>query len=117
VRPRGVAVVGWLQIVEGVIAILLGVLLLFVFPAVGVVVIAVGGIVLFLGRSLLTGKRWARTVDVVLSFFGLLGYGFLLIFGTTPIVVGAVAAMGANLVIMYYLTRPHVKAYFGQPSS
>ena len=100
----------------GVFAVVLGLFLLAAFPLDGVIVVAVGAVSSFLGRSLLAARQWARTVDVLLFFFGLLGYGFLLIFGGTLIAAGAFAGMGTNLVMMYYLTRPYVKEYFGQPS-
>ena len=79
--------------------------------------IAIGGIMIILGIisfivawGLLKGKPWAWTVTIILSIIS--------------IVMGVVSLVGGNFgsilniiiagVIIYYLYRPHVKAYFGK---
>lgn len=88
----------------------------FVSGVAGLVVAAIGGVILILGLiffliswGLWSGKNWARLIWIFFSVLGILGaLGSL-----------AVKAYGSGLInliidglIVYYLTRPHVSAYF-----
>jgi len=115
VRPTGVTILAILEIISGIIAIAAGLLLATISSVIGIEFGAIGGIisaiVIALGVAsfvmawgLLQGKSWAWTATLVLTIISL-------IFDLA----------GANLVgliidgvILYYLFRPNVKAFFGK---
>ena len=125
-RPTGVAILAILELIGGVIGLLLGILLIgvggsgilssFGFGLVSGIVAAVGGIivvvsvlVLILGWGMWTGKSWAWTIAVILYILGVLsGIGSLAV-GALTGVVGLVI----SILILWYLWRPHVRAFFG----
>jgi hypothetical protein len=85
--------------------------------------IAIGGVLLALAivsfvvaYGLLKGLGWAWTVTIVLSIISI-------IFNVISIATGNIASIISIIIsgiILYYLYRPHVKAYFGKgvsPSS
>ena len=88
--------------------------------------VGVGYLVMFYG--LLKGKGWAWTITIVLLIIGIaiqivstaVGASLLHLFIMTMAihalsgVVGAIIGIAINIVILYYLYRPHVKAYFGK---
>jgi len=115
VRPTGVTILAILEIISGIIAIAAGLLIATIASMIGIEFGALGGvisaIVIALGVAsfimawgLLQGKSWAWTFTLVLTIISLI---FDLV--------------GANLVgliidgvILYYLFRPNVKAFFGK---
>lgn len=115
VRPTGVTILAILEIISGIIAIAAGLLIATISSMIGIEFGAIGGIisaiVIALGVAsfvmawgLLQGKSWAWTSTLVLTIISL-------IFDLA----------GANLVgliiegvILYYLFRPNVKAFFGK---
>lgn len=136
-RPTGVTIIAILNIISGIIMLIGGLGLAAIgsiLPAMttvdpnaggqmalagllGVGGIAVGGILIILGIisfivawGLLKGKSWAWIVTVILSVIS--------------IVIGIISLVGGNFgsiiniiiagIIIYYLYRPHVKAYFGK---
>jgi hypothetical protein len=105
-----VTAIGWLQVVGGVLIILLGILLLIVSPLIGAPFIVLGLLVAFIGRALLRGKNWAWTLDMILNVLGIVLGVVLLLFGSAL----AIIAIAADGIIVYYLTRPVVRAYFGR---
>ena len=92
-------------------------------------VIGIGYIVMFYG--LLKGKRWAWTITIILL---LIGIAIQIISTATGSVLnaslsgssssntnsvisgiaGSIIGIAINIVIIYYLYRPHVKAFFGK---
>ncbi len=127
-RPTGVTVVAILDFIGGVLNILLGIsvptaILASVngkimkayfagmFNVVLAVALIIGGIVaIVVGYGLLKGFGWGWWIQVILSALGaLLGSIITLISGTLLSIIGVVV----NGLIIYYFTRPHVKAYFG----
>ena len=136
-RPTGVTIIAILNIISGIIMLIGGVGLaavgsilttittvdpnaggqMAVAGLLGVGGAAVGGILIILGIisfivawGLLKGIGWAWTVTVILSVIS--------------IVIGIISIVGGNFgsiiniiiagIIIYYLYRPHVKAYFGK---
>jgi hypothetical protein len=134
-RPTGVTIIAILNIISGIIMLIGGLGLAAIgsiLPAMttfdpnasgqmavagllGVGGVAVGGILIILGIisfivawGLLKGRGWAWTVTVILSVIS--------------IVIGIISIVGGNFgsiiniiiagIIIYYLYRPHVKAYF-----
>jgi len=82
-------------------------------PILGVVVLIFAIFGLALGWGFLTGKGWAWMI-------GVLTYLLSLPLGVPEIALGGVGSFGGavrvvvGILILYYLTRPHVKAFFGK---
>jgi len=129
-RPTGVTILAALQVLAGLIFCVFGALLLAVagllglvgvspeipfFPLFlgGVVVGVVGGIMLIIGIAsfavaygYLNGRGWAWTLGLVIAALGLL-------MGILSLPEGVVGLL-VDALIIYYLTRPHVKRFFGK---
>ncbi len=124
VRPRGVTVIAILKIISGIIGIFVGVIAGIVgfyayenggnpfvgildgaiLAAMAVVLVPFGMVSFVMAWGLLKGKSWAWTITLILTIVGLIfDVPSLNIIG---IIIGAI--------ILYYLYRPYVKAYFGK---
>jgi|SRR5690242_9886148 hypothetical protein len=123
-RPTGVTVLGILAILAGLAGLAGGALLLglsgvvasaypggaTVAAAIGAVLLIIGILELVYGIGFFGGKGWAWTLAMI-------GSVLQIIFGIVSIVfgsVGSVFGLLISILILYYLTRPHVKAYFGK---
>ena len=124
-RPTGVTILAILEIISGVIAIAFGAFfgtlmgsmrigmmmgdgeaLGAIFAAIGGITIALGVISFVLAWGLLKGKSWAWTVTLILTIISL-------VFDLPSMnIIGIII----DVIILYYLFRPHVKAYFGKES-
>lgn len=85
--------------------------------AVGVVGIALGGVIIALGifsfivaYGLWKGLGWAWTLTIVLSVISIALNAVSLVSGN----FGGIINVIISAVVLYYLYRPHVKAYFGK---
>jgi hypothetical protein len=105
-----VSAIGWLQVIGGVLIILLGIIFLLVSPLIGAPFIVLGLLVAFVGRALLRGRSWAWTLDLVLNALGIVLGVVLLIFGSGL----AIISIAFDAMIVYYLTRPVTRTYFGR---
>lgn len=101
---------------------------------IGIISAAVGGVLLVIGigylvmsYGLLKGKGWAWTITVILIIIGIaiqivstsVGSVFTASSlhntnNATSGIVGSIIGIAINIVILYYLYRPHVKSYFGK---
>jgi len=131
-RPLGVTILAILEAIEGVIY-LAGILLIGIFfemittfmpetmprmigffkGFLGMIVLVIAIILLILGLisfllayGLWTGKGWAWTLTFIFSIIGIL-------LGLVSLPSGIISIL-INVLILYYLTRPHVKAFFGK---
>jgi len=83
-----------------------------IFAGIGMIIAGIavifGLIYLLLAWGLWTGKGWAWTVMMIFSILGLIGsiISLITLVGIVPLII--------NILILYYLTRPHVKAFFGK---
>ncbi len=122
-RPFGVTVIAILEIIGGLVLIGLGAFFAAVGMAAGVIpffglpisivyiglaiiLIILGLIAFAIAYGLWTGKGWAWTVALVFSIIGII-IGLL----NLP---GGIINIIINAIIIYYLTRPHVKEFFGK---
>lgn len=102
----------------------------------GIIAAGVGGILLAVGigylvmsYGLLKGKGWAWTITIILVIIGIAtqivstSVGSVFTASSLPNnstsnvtsgIIGAIIDIAINIVILYYLYRPHVKAYFGK---
>jgi hypothetical protein len=127
-RPVGVTILAVLEILIGIVGLLaslaiIGLSALFsTLPRVGSLLgafgLVIGGVVLFFsliwlatGVGFLHGRGWSWTLGVIFSILSLLGAIGALTIGLITGGVGGVIFWG---LMPYYLTRIHVKAYFGK---
>ena len=127
-RPTGVTILGILSILAGLGGIIFGAAALgfsglaastypggaAVAAVIGAVLLIIGILELIYGIGFFGGKGWAWTLAMIGSVLNVI-FGIVSIaFGS----VGSVFGLIISILILYYLTRPHVKAYFGKgPSS
>jgi hypothetical protein len=121
VRPTGVTILAILEIISGVIAIGIGIFFSALWGSMGMgmmmdfggsavmglissIIVALGAISFLMAWGLLKGKPWAWTITLILTIISL-------IFDLPSMnIIGLII----DIVILYYLFRPHVKAYFGK---
>jgi hypothetical protein len=117
-RPLGITILAILAVLLG-IAGLLGGLGSFTVGAVlgSATFSALGGVAIILGLvwfatayGLWTGKRWGWTIALILAIISVIENAVSIAFASYASAFGLVIA----LIIIYYLTRPHVKAFFGR---
>ncbi len=122
VRPTGVTILAVLEIISGIISVVAGAVLGTVVGMMGMgmtgneygalmgilggFVMALGIISFVMAWGLLKGKSWAWTITLVLTIISLI----------TNLPSLNIIGLIINGVILYYLFRPHVKAYFGKGS-
>jgi zinc-ribbon domain len=117
-RPTGVTILAVLEILGGLALLAGGALLAVVGAIAGSGLIGgAGGILVILGLlsfvvtyGLWTGKGWAWRIALILSVVGIIFGAISIAEGLTGSVIGIII----NLVVIYYLTRPYVRAYFGR---
>jgi uncharacterized membrane protein (DUF2068 family) len=110
-RPIGVTIIALLAILGG-IAFLVSGLVSILIPVIGIFIgsgLFILGLAYFLmAYGLWNGKSWAWTLTLILSGIGI-------IVGIGSIVVGNIGSIFhiiINAIIIYYLYRPNVKAFF-----
>jgi hypothetical protein len=86
-------------------------------PFIGGVAIVIGGVLIAIGivsfivaYGLLRGMGWAWTVTVILSIASIVLNAISIATGN----LGGIVSIIISGIILYYLYRPHVKAYFGK---
>ncbi|WP_226987101.1 hypothetical protein [Candidatus Nitrososphaera evergladensis] len=81
--------------------------------AVGAVLIVLGIVSFIVAWGLFKGKGWAWTVTIILSAISVIMGIVSLVGGNFGAIVNIIIAG----VVIYYLYRPHVKAYFGKTAT
>jgi hypothetical protein len=126
-RPTGIAILAILDFIGGVLLLLGGaflaaiggssILTTYGYGAFSGVVTVFGGIAvvlglfaIFVGWGLWSGKSWAWTLAVVLYILGALTSLVGLAGGS----LGSIVPLILYALILWYLWKPHVKAYFGK---
>jgi hypothetical protein len=132
-RPTGIAILAILELIGGVIVLLAGIglaalggslLTALGYPVFGGLAALIGGglaviggglavfglVALGVGWGLWTGKGWAWWLAVILSILGVLGSLASVAVGSPTSIVGLIV----DAVILWYLFRPHVQAFFGR---
>lgn len=137
-RPTGVTIIAVLMVIAGIVMIIAGISAMAVAPLLpmavpsqdlpaglsatmlggiavgsGAFMLALGIAGLVIAYGLFKGKGWAWTAAVVLSIIGIVMSAVAIATGN----FGSVISIIINGVILYYLYRPHVKAYFGKAVS
>jgi hypothetical protein len=122
-RPLGVTIIAILTAIGGMVFLATGIAGVVAAPSLsdlGGVAAATGIISLLLGIAyfvmaygLWKGKRWAWTITLILSVIGIILAIASIALGN----VGAIVSIIIHGVVIYYLYRPNVKAFFGKQSS
>lgn len=138
VRPVGVTIIGILMAIAGIAMIVAGISAIALAPIIpmatedqelpmglsptmlgtfamvsGAILLALGIASLVIAYGLFKGMSWAWTAAVALSIIGIVISIVSIVTGN----FGSVVSLIINGVILYYLYRPHVKAYFGKAVS
>jgi uncharacterized membrane protein YagU involved in acid resistance len=79
--------------------------------AFGAVLVAIGIVSFVVAYGLLKGKGWAWTVTIILSIISIVWNAITIV---TAANFGGIISIIISAIIIYYLYRPHVKAYFGK---
>jgi hypothetical protein len=126
-RPIGITLLAIVEILIGVLGLLvslaiIGLAALFsTLPAVGTLIgtvgVVIGGVVLFFsliwlatGVGFLHGKGWAWTLGMIFTVLSILGAAYVAYTG----IYQAGYALGFWIIMIIYLTRSHVKVFFGK---
>jgi len=81
--------------------------------AIGGILIAIGILSFVVAYGLLKGRRWAWILTVILSIISIVLAAITIAAGSIPSIISIIISG----IILYYLYRPHVKAYFGKTVS
>jgi hypothetical protein len=127
-RPVGITILALFEILIGIVGFLASLLIIgfsalfSTLPKVGALLgtigLLVGGIVLFFsliwlatGVGFLHGRGWSWTLGMIFSVLSLIGAIGALSIG---LITGAVGGLIFWGLMLYYLTRTHVKVFFGK---
>jgi len=80
---------------------------------IGGILIVIGLLDLGFAWGLWTGKGWAWILALIFAILGIIGSVLSLVRGG----LGAIVILLLDAVIVYYLTRPNVKAFFGETNA
>ena len=96
-----------------------------IFLVFGAILLALGVANLVIAYGLWKGKGWAWTISIIVLIIGIAidiisvsitSAGVFSNTGSNLLgnIVSGIVSIAINAVILYYLYRPHVKAYFGK---
>jgi uncharacterized membrane protein HdeD (DUF308 family) len=107
-RPLGVTIIAILTIIGGLIFLASGLVLLII--GIGIILLALGIAYLVMAYGLWKGRGWAWTITLILSAIGIVVALISIAAGN----IGAIFSIVIHGVVIYYLYRPNVKAFFGK---
>ena len=107
-RPFGVTIATILMVVVGISVLINGIIVPYALPA----SIVIGILWFVFAWGLFTGKGWAWIITVILAIISAI-FNALSIFSLS---YGSVFSLIVNIIILYYMYRPNVKAWFGRGS-
>lgn len=109
-RPFGVTIIAILAILGGIGALVAGITLVGIIPFLGAALIIIGLAYFGVAYGLWKGLKWAWIITLIVTVIAFISEIGSIIVGN----VGAVIPVIINAIIIYYLFRPNVKAYFGR---
>jgi uncharacterized membrane protein HdeD (DUF308 family) len=107
-RPLGVTIIAILTVIGGLIFLGSGLVLLIV--GIGVILLALGIAYLVMAYGLWKGRGWSWTITLILMVIGIIVAIASIVAGNGASIVSIII----HAVIIYYLYRPNVKAFFGK---
>jgi hypothetical protein len=106
-RPLGITIITILVVIVAISILVNG----FVSPSPTLPVHIIIGIAwLVLAWGLWTGRGWAWIITLILAVIS----AIFNVFEIITLNVGSVFSLIVNIIIIYYLYRPNVRAYFGR---
>ncbi len=109
-RPLGVTIIAILAILGGIGSLVGGVALVAIIPFLGAALIIIGLAYFVVAYGLWQGLKWAWIITLIVTVIAFIsGLGSIIVGN-----VGAVIPVIINAIIIYYLFKPNVKAYFGR---
>src|SRR5213592_4167031 len=127
-RPTGITILAILEILIGIVGLLVSLAIIGLsaiastLPSIGLLIgtigLVIGGVFLFFslvwlatGFGFLHGKGWSWTLGMIFSILSILGAVGALTIG---LITGGIVGIFFWSLLIYYLTRTHVKAFFGK---
>ena len=107
-RPLGVTIIAILTLIGGIIFLASGLFLLII--GIGIILLALGIAYLVMAYGLWKGKAWAWTITLILSAIGIIVAIVSIVLGNVAAIINAII----HGIVIYYLYRPNVKAFFGK---
>jgi uncharacterized membrane protein HdeD (DUF308 family) len=107
-RPLGVTIIAILTLIGGIIFLASGLVLLII--GIGIILLALGIAYLVMAYGLWKGKGWAWTITLILSAIGIIVAIVSIVLGNVAAIINAII----HGIVIYYLYRPNVKAFFGK---
>ena len=107
-RPLGVTIIAILAIISGISSLAAGAVTL-IF-GIGIVLLAIGIAYLVVAYCLWIGRDWAWMVTLILSVISIISSIATIATGHVEAIISVIIPA----VVIYYLYRPNVKAYFGK---
>jgi uncharacterized membrane protein HdeD (DUF308 family) len=107
-RPLGVTIIAFLTVIGGLIFLGSGLVLLIV--GIGVILLALGIAYLVMAYGLWKGRGWSWTITLILMVIGIIVAIASIVAGNGASIVSIII----HAVVIYYLYRPNVKAFFGK---
>lgn len=113
-RPMGVTIIALLAILGGIAFLVSGLGTLILIPLMGIFIgsgLFILGLAYFLmAYGLWNAKNWAWTLTLILSGIGIIvGIGSIIVGN-----LGSIFHIIINAIVIYYLYRPNVKAFFNK---
>ena len=109
-RPLGVTIIAILAILGGIGSLVGGIALVAIIPLLGAALIIIGLAYFVVAYGLWQGLKWAWIITLIVTVIAFIsGLGSIIVGN-----VGAVIPIIINAIIIYYLFKPNVKAYFGR---
>jgi lysylphosphatidylglycerol synthetase-like protein (DUF2156 family) len=113
-RPTGVTVLAILEILGGLAGLGIGAVLIgsvsTLQSALGALALIFGILGFVLGIGFLGGKGWAWTLGIIVGVLNII----VSLVETAVVSPSDIAGIIFPIIIIYYLMRPHVKAFFGK---
>ncbi len=129
-RPTGITIISLLMIIGGIILLFTGITPLFLGPLISIdisdyqmnqlgLLITIGGLILvalgiasfIVSWGLLKGKRWARTITLIISIIAIIIAIISLVSSEDLIHIIEIIVYG---IIIYYMFTDKVKLFFGR---
>lgn len=109
-RPLGITIIAILVIIGGIGSFSSGFVVMPIVPLLGIILVIIGLAYFGVGFGLWRGLNWAWSITLIVSVMGIIvGLGSLATGN-----IGLLFQVIINAIIIYYLYRPNVKAYFGK---
>jgi hypothetical protein len=109
-RPLGVTIIAILVVIGGIGSLLGGSVVIMLIPLLGIILVIIGLAYFAVAYGLWKGLNWAWSITLIVSVIGIVvGLGSLVVGN-----IGSLFQVIINAIVIYYLYRPNVKAYYGK---